>query len=357
LTEHDWMIYGATGFTGALVTEEAVRRGHRPLLAGRSESKLKALAGRLGLNYVTVSLNDMAALTQAVKRVRLVFHCAGPFSQTSAPMLRACLTAGAHYLDITGELPVFENVYAYDSAAKQRRIALIPGCGMDVIPTEGLARYVADQIKDPLELEIAFTSTLTRRPSTGTGQSAIEIIARGGLERRNGQLAALPLGQGGQQVRFSHGERYAIPIPWGDLSAAHRATGIPNITTLMAMRRTQARLAQLFGPLAGLLLNVPPIRRLAQGIAGRTQAGPDAKTRQTGRTHVWARAMDVKGNTAEAWLDTLEAYQFTAVAGVSAVEKTLAGKLSGALTPSQAFGADFVLEIQTTKRMDSLKQY
>ena len=356
MTEHDWMIYGASGFTGTLVAEEAARRGHRPLLAGRSESRLRPLAHRLGLDFATMALDDPAELGLAVQHVKLVFHCAGPFSRTSAPMVNACLRAGAHYLDINGEIPVYENVYAYDSAAREKRIALIPGCGMDVIPTECLAKYVTDKVKDPFELEIAFTNSVTRSPSPGTGVTAVEMIARGGLERRNGKLAVLPLGQGGKVVGFMDMERYVMPIPWGDLVASYRSTRVANITTLIAVQRSQAALARIFAPMAGLLLTIPPLRRLAQGVASRVLAGPNEAARQTDRTLVWARAMDVKGNTAEAWLDMLEAYQLTAVAGVRAVEKTLAGKLSGALTPSQAFGADFVLEIEGTRRVDSLRK-
>src|SRR5262249_2099851 len=101
----DWMIYGANGYTGALVAEEGVRRGHTPLLAGRSASKLRPLAERLNLEYLAVPLDDPNALTKAVSRVQLVYHAAGPFAHTSDPMLRACLAAGAHYLDITGEIP------------------------------------------------------------------------------------------------------------------------------------------------------------------------------------------------------------------------------------------------------------
>src|ERR1051325_8296493 len=113
----DWMIYGATGYTGTLVAEEAVRRGHKPLLAGRSAAKLRPLAERLNLEYAAVALDDADALAKAVGSVELVYNAAGPFIYTSAPVLKACLQTGAHYLDITGEVPVYQNAYSYDAAA------------------------------------------------------------------------------------------------------------------------------------------------------------------------------------------------------------------------------------------------
>ena len=63
----DWMIYGATGYTGQLVAEEAVQRGHKPLLAGRTESKLKKLAERLNLEYVVAPLDDPAGMIRIIR--------------------------------------------------------------------------------------------------------------------------------------------------------------------------------------------------------------------------------------------------------------------------------------------------
>ena len=105
MADYRWMIYGAYGYTGRLVALNAVRQGQRPLLAGRSAEKLAPLAERLGLDWVAVDLADQAALRQAIGRVELVYHAAGPFVRTSAPMIDACLATGAHYLDLTGEIP------------------------------------------------------------------------------------------------------------------------------------------------------------------------------------------------------------------------------------------------------------
>lgn len=350
------MIYGATGFTGTLIAEEAVRRGHKPILAGRDASKLKPLAERLGLEWQAISLSDTAALGKAVAEVDLVMHSAGPFTFTSKPMLRACLSGRSHYLDITGEVQVFEDVFSFDAMAKQAGVALIPGVGFDVIPTNCLAQYVADQVKDAVELEIAIAARSFGSPSVGTAQSMMELVAQGGLERRDGRLASLPLGEGVRSVRFPHGVRDAMPIPWGDLSTSYRSTGIPNITCYMRQRKQAARTIRWFGGIAQGLISVKLIRRAIQAVQKRVVKPPTETQRDAGSAYIWACAADLYGHSKEAWLQTIEAYDFTALSTVLSVERVLASELAGAFAPAQAFGADFVLQIPGSKRFDSLDE-
>src|SRR5690349_1219443 len=136
----NWLIYGATGYTGALLAAEAVKRGHRPLLAGRSLTKLRPIAERLNLEAVAFDLSQAAAVLRD-RHIDLVLHAAGPFIHTSQPMLTACLEVGAHYLDITGEIPVFQNTFAHDQAAQERGVALISGVGFDIVPSDCLIQY------------------------------------------------------------------------------------------------------------------------------------------------------------------------------------------------------------------------
>ncbi len=350
-----WMLYGATGYTGVLLAEEAVRRRHKPLLAGRAAEKLKPLAERLGLDYLTVRLDDSDALARAVSGVDLVLHTAGPFSRTSDPMIRACLATGTHYLDLTGEIPVFENTYSYHNMAIENGIALISGVGFDVIPTDCLAKYVADKLPDADTLDIAFDAIT--RTSPGTTRTQLEIVVRGGLARRDSQLLSYPLGSGSRRIRFSHGERSALPAPLADLATVYRATAIPNITAYIVLPRLLVRLAELSAPLfpaVQALFASARVRRVLGTLIEKSAKGPDADFRHTARSYIWARAANASGDEAQAWLETLEAYQFTAIAAIRCVERVLDGSYRGALTPAQAFGADFVLEIEGTRRFDNI---
>jgi short subunit dehydrogenase-like uncharacterized protein len=353
-----WMIYGATGYTGSLLAEHAVQRGHRPILAGRSEKKLAPLAARLDLPYRAVPLDDAGALDKALDGVALVFHAAGPFTFTSAPMIRACLATGAHYLDITGEITVFENTFTHDELARQRGIALISGAGFDVIPTDCMASYVARQVPNATELQIAIAASTLKSPSAGTAQSMLEMFGtHGGLVRREGALHPHALARSIRRVRFADRKRTVVSIPWGDLSTAYRTTGIPNITTFMALPKRTATLTSASAPLAQAVLSVRPLRRLAQKATNVIFSGPSETQRRTGGTHVWARASDDDGNDAQAWLTTSEAYQFTVEAGLRCAERVLDSDLTGAHTPAMAFGTDFVLEIEGTKRYDMLPSH
>jgi short subunit dehydrogenase-like uncharacterized protein len=352
MAEARWLIYGANGYSGQLVVEEAVRRGHRPVLAGRSTAAVAEIAERLGLDFKAFSLDDPAALERELQGFDLVFNAAGPFAFTAAAMVRACLATRVNYVDITGEISVFQAIFAQDAAARASGIGLLPGAGFDVIPTDCLAKHVAEKVPGAERLEIAFAGIDS--PSAGTVKSALEHLPKGSFVRRGGRLVSIPPGSDSRHVRFSDKERSVVAIPWGDLETAYHSTGIANITTYMAQSPRTVSIMRRAGPALATALRFGPLRKAAQWLAQQAVTGPTEATRRAGRSLVWACATARDGRSASAWLDTLEGYAFTAKAGVRAVERFLAERPIGAFTPSLAFGADFVLEIEGTHRLDAL---
>src|SRR4051794_32335918 len=143
-----FLIYGATGYTGELIAREAKRRGLSPILAGRSAEKLASLARELGLPTRVFGLERPNEIAPQLAGVRVVLHCAGPFSATSAKMIDACLLARAHYLDITGEIDVLEQSFNRDESARRAGIVICSGAGFDVIPTDCLALALKEALPD-----------------------------------------------------------------------------------------------------------------------------------------------------------------------------------------------------------------
>jgi short subunit dehydrogenase-like uncharacterized protein len=328
-----WMIYGANGYTGELIAREAGRRGHRPILAGRDAAKIEPLARELGCDARVFDL-DRVDLAGAA----LVLHCAGPFSITSAPMVEACLRGGAHYLDITGEIAVFESILRRDGDAKARGVTLLPGVGFDVVPTDCLAAMLADHLPGATELLLAFY-TKGSALSRGTTRTMIESIGDGGAIRRDGRIVRVPFAYDVRTIPFSCGERTAMTIPWGDVSTAFHTTGIPNIRVyLAASPKAIARARRLRWVLP--LLSPKPIRRLLQRFAA-PRGGPDERKRAAGRVYLWGEVSNGTESRSMT-MTTPEGYAFTVLSAVNAVERILAGARPGAFTPAALLGSDFV---------------
>jgi|ERR1700681_252143 len=341
-----WMIYGANGYTGELAAREAVRKGHAPILGGRNAEAVGRLARELGLPSRVFSLDDAQGTAAELYGVQAVLVCAGPFAHTSAPMANACLATGAHYLDITGEIAVFESVLSRGEEARQAGVALLPGVGFDVVPSDCLAARLAAALPDATELILAFDNA-GGSVSRGTMKTMIESLPGAGAIRRNGEIVPVPVAFDVREIDFGPpaGKRWAMTIPWGDVATAYHSTGIPNIRvytgTPPAQIRWMKRLAPLL-PLAGW----GPVKRLALRWVEKRVTGPSEQVRETARIHLWGEVRNAAGRTVTATLETPEGYRFTAASAVASVERLLQGNVPpGAWTPSRAFGADFVASL------------
>ncbi|AQG81098.1 saccharopine dehydrogenase family protein [Spirosoma montaniterrae] len=351
MTTNQFLLYGANGYTARLILEKAALFGLTPVLAGRSEAKLRPLAEQHGLTYRVADLNDHTALDRALADLPVVLHCAGPFSQTAAPMQEACLRTRTHYLDITGEVAVFEHGQTLDRAAKEQNILLMSGVGFDVVPTDCIARYLHEQLPDATHLQLAFLND-GGGISHGTAQTALENAGAGSLIRQNGRLVSVPTAHKTLTIDFGVGEpRSCMSIPWGDLSTAYHTTGIPNIDTFIGSSAGQIRLAKAGNLLGGLLKNRMVQNFLRQQLTKRI-SGPNEVTRQHARTHVWGRVTNAGGQTIEARLHGPEGYTLTAEAALLITKKVMAGQWqAGYQTPAGLYGADLILEIPNVTRM------
>ncbi|MDN5199840.1 saccharopine dehydrogenase NADP-binding domain-containing protein [Fulvivirgaceae bacterium BMA10] len=344
----DILIYGSYGYTGTLIAEQAVEKGLYPLLAGRNESKTAFLANRLNLPYIAFDLDNSQTLHEVLDRVKLVLNCAGPFSETAKPMVEACIAKGVHYLDITGEIEVFEYIASKNNEAKEAKIMLMPGVGFDVVPTDCLASYLKQQLPDANELELAFKGA--NKISRGTALTMVKNIHKGGAIRSNGQIIPVPAGFKTKLIDFGKGERSTVSIPWGDVSTAYHSTNIPNIIVYTFTNKGTIRFLKLSNKIKWLL-GSRWVQNFLRNRINKKLTGPDTQTRNTSFSYIWGQVKNLEGKKRTALLKTAEGYRLTAEAAVLAMEKVLAGNIfPGFKTPSIGFGYDFVMELQDTER-------
>lgn len=344
-----WLLYGASGYTGELIAREAARRGLRPVLAGRSAVAVAPLARELGLDHRVFGLDDAAAVDAGLDDIALVLHCAGPFAHTSRPMVDACLRRRAHYLDITGEIPVFEACAALGGDARHAGVMLLPGIGFDVAPSDCLAAHLKERLPSATHLALGFQvgSTISR----GTATTMAQNLHRGGVVRKDGVLTPVPPGYKTRVIDFGRGPASAVTLPWGDVATAFHSTGIPNVevyTAAPGAARVMLRAAGFVGPLLG----TAPVQAILKAAILRAPRGPSADQRARARSYLWGEARDAM-RTVVSRLQTPESYALTVQTALAAVERVRAGDARpGFQTPSLAFGAEFILGIPGVKRTD-----
>jgi short subunit dehydrogenase-like uncharacterized protein len=346
----DFLIYGATGYTGSLVAHEAARRGLRPVLAGRSPDKVAALAGELDLDHRAFALDSSAAVADGIRGVRAVLNCAGPFSRTAKPLADACLVAKAHYLDITGEAAVLEALADRDAEARAAGVVILPGVGFDVIPSDCLALHLKQRLPTATRLVLAFRSS--GRMSRGTALTALERVTAGGLVRKNGVLTRVPAAWKTRAFDFGDGPVKAITIPWGDVATAYHSTGIGDIEVYLATPRGLRIGARLTRYLGWLLR-----RKAIQNWIGRRirsgPAGPTEGERWVNSCDFRGEVVDDAGRSATARQRTPDGYDLTVQSSLAAVAGILSGNVApGYHTPATAFGPDFVLGLPGVTRTD-----
>lgn len=341
------LLYGANGYTGKLIVQLATPY-HLPIvLAGRNEAALQAISRSSGYACRVVALNNPLLLQQCLEDVAVVIHAAGPFAHTAREMVEACLATGTHYLDINGDVSMFEFVQRYNEAAMQKNIMLLPGAGFDVVPTDCLALQLKQQLPDAHQLELAFI-TQGGRISHGTATTMVSKLGRGGAERKNGQIVSVPLGKHALWLETNQKKRLVLSIPWGDVSTAWYTTGIPNIRTYTGATPLTYRLLQAQG-FINPLLRTSFVRQLIQRKIDAAPAGPSDAERELAYTYVWGRVRNAGNEMVTASFRCADGYTFTAHSCLLLAQAVLQGNWKpGFQTPARVYGADMVWKVPGT---------
>ena len=346
-----FLIYGANGYTGQLITKYSKNYGLTPILAGRNADLIKALAEEHNLEYRIFGLDDPQEMDRALTDVSLVLHAAGPFIYTAKPMIKACLRNGVHYLDITGEIAVFELAFRYDSRARDKNTVLMPGVGFDVVPTDCVAVYLKQKLPDATHLKLAFGS-VGGAISRGTAMTMAEGLGAGSAERVNGRIVKVPMAWKTMTVAVDGKSYNTMSIPWGDVSTAYHSTGIPNIETYTAVSKSALRFAKMQNWL-GPLLRSAWVKRLIKKRINKGPSGPSDSRRQRASSFIYGEVINASGTRAAVLLKAPEGYTLTAITSCLIVKAVLEGEVnSGFQTPAKALGADFIMQVEGTNRID-----
>lgn len=352
MKEKGLLIYGCYGYTGQLISEHAVNSGLKPVLAGRDEARVKEMATKLNLPYIAFGLENPVEVAKHIQDFTVVLHCAGPFKYTSKIMVDACLKTGTHYLDITGEYQVFEDVLRRDAEAANAKVLLMAGVGFDVVPSDCLALYLKEQLPTAEFLELALVQK-GGRISQGTAITVAENINGGCMVRQQGKLVKEKSGYNTRTVDIGDKQqRKAVAISWGDISTAYRSTRIPNITVYNAVPQKVIDSMKLSNYL-GFIMDWKPVKNYIIKQIKKRPAGPNSEQRQKAQSFVWGEVKNTLGVTKQAVVQLPEGYTLTALTAVEIAKRVLTTDLPyGARTPAQVFGSRFITTFKGVKLTD-----
>ncbi len=344
------LIYGITGYTGGLVAERAAELGWKPTVAGRNPDKTRAVAERYGFPWTAFALDDRDRLMAALADVDAALHLAGPFSATASPMAAACVASGTHYLDITGEIAVFEALAGIDREARAAGVMVMPGCGFDVVPSDCLAAHLKRRLPEAAALDLFITGL--GQTSRGTAKTAVESIRHPARVRRDGRIVALrrPVRR---TFRLPDRDAPGVSVSWGDVATAWHTTGIDEITVFFEEVGPVKALAGLH-PFVRWVLSTPLGQRYLKAEIDKRPPGPTPEERARSFAVILGEARARAGQVVRSLLTTPEGYTLTAMTTLEIARRVCeeGAAVPGFQTPARVFGPDFVLAFPGCERKD-----
>ncbi|NUU24118.1 MAG: saccharopine dehydrogenase, partial [Streptomycetaceae bacterium] len=187
---HDLVLFGATGFTGALTAEYLVR--HAPAscrwaIAGRNRDKLGALRDRLAaldpacadLPLIVADTSDPGSLRAMAAGTRVLASTVGPYLFYGEPLVAACAESGTDYLDLTGEPEFVDRVFvAHHETAVRTGARLVHACGFDSVPYDLGVHFTVAQLPSGVPLTVEGRVRAGGTLSGGTLASALNAFSR-----------------------------------------------------------------------------------------------------------------------------------------------------------------------------------
>jgi short subunit dehydrogenase-like uncharacterized protein len=289
MAEHDVVVFGATGYTGALTAEYLAANAPettRWALAGRNMDKLEALRERLGVDVplLRADVTDPDSVRAVAEATKVVITTVGPYINYGEPLVEACAAAGTAYVDLTGEPEFVDRMYLrHHARAAETGARIVHACGFDSIPHDLGVLFTVEQLPEGVPLRVEGFVRAGGSPSGGTFHSAITAFSRvrqtasAHRERRQAE----PQSNGGRRVSSvrptPRRERsigaWALPMPTIDPQIVARSARAldrygPDFSYghFVAVKRAPAAVGLVAG-VAGLFTaaQIPPARKLLLG--------------------------------------------------------------------------------------------
>jgi short subunit dehydrogenase-like uncharacterized protein len=350
------VLFGATGYTGRLVAEAMVERGLRPLLAARSRSKLEELADELGgeagaLEAAVADVSDPPSVRVLVEQGDVLVTTVGPFVRWGNAAAAAATTAGAHYLDSTGEPPFIREVFErYGPAAGRAGCGMLTAFGYDWVPGNlagGIALDRAGESATRVDVGYFITGSADAGSmSGGTRASLVGVIAEPSFSYRDSRVRTE---RGAKRLRsFKVGSRELAGVSVGGsehFTLPRVAPQLREVNAYLGWFGPASRAMQVMSGAMSAALKVPGASKLWQTageklVKGST-GGPDEEARSKSGSHIVAIAYDDAGRQlSEVHVSGVDGYTFTGRILAWGAERAAAGALKGvgALGPVDGFG-------------------
>lgn len=342
MSKQKLILYGANGYTGKLILEQFQKQNlPGPLLVGRNQAAISKLADENNLDFEISTAVDIEKVLKRYKEVVLLVNAAGPFVETAKPIAEACIRFGVHYIDVTGEITVFQQLLNLNKKAKEKGVMILPGAGFDVVPTDCMAVNLKEEMPEAKSITLAFAG-LGGGLSRGTARTAIKQMGNKTWVREQGELKQISWNSSPLQIDFGHFKGTCLPIPWGDLQTAWVSTHVPNIRVYIPFSTKIRKWISMGTKLA----QVGIIKRLLLWYVGSKITGPTSAQREKAQTHIIGIAKNEVGKHVRKHLVTPDGYTFTALSVAEMTKRILKGKYSiGYQTPAMAYGSQFVESI------------
>ncbi|MFP3905852.1 MAG: saccharopine dehydrogenase family protein [Acidimicrobiales bacterium] len=336
-------MFGATGYTGRLVTATLVEQGARPVVAGRHRDALARLADdHGGLEVGVADAGEPRSVRALIEAGDVLVTTVGPFSLLGHAALDAAIDAGAHYVDSTGEAGFIRHVMGTAAArAEQRGSALLCAFGFDFVPGHLAAALAVEAAGVGVrELQIVY-SGLGTGLSSGTRASARVLLADQTHKLEHGQVVERPTGRDVTTVELD-GRRQHLLLAGGTepLTATRQWPGTESVSVWLDLGPAAWLVKASWFALPALMA-IPPVGARARRVGGTTGTGPSAEERARSTSTVTALARDATGRElARGRVTGPNPYDITATTmAAGALELATRGaSRAGALGPLELFG-------------------